>query len=126
MITKRTSMIRLMVCLAAFVIFYLYSLLTGNNLSDLLGWFVFLWLLMFVEWTAFVWLRERIGRHSYWVIPCFCILYYGIGMLIVDAIPGWSGLGAAIFFLFTLAVLAGAVVFFFIEMIIYRVYKKKN
>ncbi|MBO4618061.1 MAG: hypothetical protein J5717_12025 [Lachnospiraceae bacterium] len=126
MITKRTSMIRLMVCLAAFVIIYLYALLTGDNLRGLFGWLVFLWLLMFAEWTAFVWLREHIGRHCYWVIPSFVILYYWVGVMIVDSIPGWSGLGAAIFFLLTLAVLAGAVVFFFIEMIIYRVYKKKN
>ena len=125
MITKRTSIIRLMVCLAAFVILYLYTLLTGDNFSDVLGWLVSFWLLMFAEWTAFVWLRERIGRHCYWVIPCFCILYYYLGMLIVDAIPGWSGLGAALMFLFSLAVLAAAVVFFLIEMLIYWFYRKK-
>ena len=125
MITKRTSIIRLLVCLAAFVAFYIYALFDGDDFRDMLGWFLFFWFVMFGEWTLFVWLRGRIGRHCYWVIPAACALYYFAGVKIVNAIPGWSGLGAAIMFLFTLAVLAAAVVFFLIEMLIYRLYRKK-
>ena len=125
MIAKRTSIIRLMVSLAVLAALFIYTLLEGDNFSDVFGWFVFGWLFMFCLWTAFVWLRERIGRHCYWVIPAFCALYYGAGVLTVNAIPGWSGLGVAIAFIFTLAVLAASVVFFLIEMLIYLFYRKK-
>ena len=125
MITKRTSLIRLLVCIAAFGIFYLLTWVQGDDFSDIFGTLVECTLFMFCAWTLFVWLRGRIGRHCYWVIPVLCALYYGVGLLIVDAIPGWSGLGAALIFLFTLVVLATAVVLFLIEMLIYWFYRKK-
>ena len=125
MISKRTCIIRLVVCLVPFVVFFVYTLSSGDNLSDDLGWLILFWLVMFAEWTLFAWLRERIGRHCYWVMVCFCALYYFIGGLIVDAIPGWSAIGALIVFLFSLAVLAVAVIFFLIEMLIYHFNKKK-
>ena len=125
MITMRTSIIRLLVSLAAFVVFYLYTLLNGDSYGDVMVWLVISWLVMFFVWTLFAWLRERIGRHCYWVIPVLCALYYGIGLMIVERIPGWSGLGAALLFLFSVAVLLATVIFFVIEMLIRRFYRKK-
>ena len=123
--TKKMGLIRLTVCFVAFTVLFLCVLFGGTGFFDFFGWAVFGCLLMFGLWTAFVWLRERIGRHCYWVIPVFCILVYGVGILIVDAIPGWSGLGAAIAFLYILAILAASVVSFLIEMVICLLNRKK-
>ena len=115
---------RLLICFALIVAFFVITLLSGDSFANEIGWLVLFMLIMFGVWTLFIWIKNRFGKHGFWIIPMILVVYYLLGTVIVGCFHGWSGLGVALMFLVITIVVAVALFLFIIEILIELLHKK--
>ena len=110
--------LRLFFSMLVVAVFFIITFINGDSSVSEIGWLILEGVIIFAVWTGLTGLRKRFGKLCFVIIPAAYLLYYGMGVLIINVMEGWDALGLALMFIFLGAGLVAAFLLFLIELFI--------